>query len=149
MLKAGVVSLLIAVLAACGVYALKNQVQALEADLKRVEKRIAAERLEIGRLRAEWATLNHPSRLARLAEEHLALVPAGPRQITKLEDIPLRQDLDLDKQSRKALVGGGVEVPLRFKPSATLMLVQELQAAEDRLARTTGRKTTDLRTAGR
>jgi cell division protein FtsL len=139
MLKAGIFSLLIAVLAACGVYALKNRVQTLEADLKRVQRQIAAEELEINRLRAEWATLNHPSRLARLAEDHLELIPAGPRQIARIEDIPLRRDLDLDRQSRQALVGTGIEGPLRFKPSATLMMVQELQAAEDRRARTTGR----------
>lgn len=94
MLKLGFASLMIAVLAACGVYALKHRVQSLEKDLHRVERAIERERIEIKRLSAEWATLNQPGRLARLAEAHLQLQPASPRQITTIADIPLRGEQD-------------------------------------------------------
>ena len=94
MLKLGLVGLTIAILAACGVYGLKNRVQLLEKELLVVERKIEAERIEIKRLRAEWATLTHPERLARLAETHLGLKPAEPRQIATITDIPLRDGQD-------------------------------------------------------
>ncbi|MGH1478490.1 MAG: cell division protein FtsL [Geminicoccales bacterium] len=94
MLKLSIASLLIAVLAACGVYAFKGETQGLERDLRRVERMIDKENFEITRLKAEWATLSDPARLTRLAEAHLELKPAEPRQIAGIDDIPLRSDLD-------------------------------------------------------
>ena len=96
MLKLGLVSLTIAIFAACGVYGLKNRVQMLEKELTVVERMIKAERIEIKRLNAEWATLSHPERLARLAEKHLGLRPTQPRQIVSVADVPLRDDLVRD-----------------------------------------------------
>ena len=94
MLKLGLFSLTIAIFAACGVYGLKNRVQELERELVRVERMIEEERIEIKRLKAEWATLSHPERLARLATPHLGLVPAEPRQMATIADIPMRDALD-------------------------------------------------------
>jgi|GEM_PF-4384401 len=92
MLKLGFLSLTIAILAACGVYGLKNRVHMLEKELVLVERKIQEERIEIKRLKAEWATLSHPERLARLSTKHLDLVPAEPHQIKTVADIPLRDD---------------------------------------------------------
>jgi cell division protein FtsL len=94
MLKLGVFSLTVAILAACGVYGLKNRVQVLEKELAAIERMIEEERIEIKRLNAEWATLSHPERLARLASTHLGLEPALPRQITAIADIPMRDALE-------------------------------------------------------
>lgn len=91
MLKLGLVSLTIAIMAACGVYGLKNRVQILEKELIAVERQIEKERIEMRRLRAEWATLSHPERLVRLAEEHLDLQPAVPRQLMRIASIPMRE----------------------------------------------------------
>ncbi|MGI9487000.1 MAG: cell division protein FtsL [Geminicoccaceae bacterium] len=93
MLKLGLVSLTIAIMAACGVYGLKNRVQILEKELISVERMIEKEQIEIKRLKAEWATLSHPERLARLSETHLDLKPAEPRQIIAISDIPVRDGL--------------------------------------------------------
>ncbi len=93
MLKLGLVSLTIAIMAACGVYGLKNRVQMLEKELVSVERMIEKERIEVRRLKAEWATLSHPERLARLSRTHLELQPAEPRQIVTISDIPMRDDL--------------------------------------------------------
>ncbi len=90
MLRLGLLGLTIAIFAACGVYGLKNRVQDLERDLVRVERKIEEERIQIQRLRAEWATLSRPERLARLTEAHLELRPALPRQIVTIADIPRR-----------------------------------------------------------
>jgi cell division protein FtsL len=94
MLKLGLASLTIAIMAGCGVYGLKNRVQVLEKELVAVERKIEKERIEIRRLKAEWATLSHPERLARLAEKHLQLKPAEPRQIMTIADIPMRDGLE-------------------------------------------------------
>lgn len=90
MLKLGLVGLTIAIMAACGVYGMKNRVQLLEQELTSVERMIEKEQIQIKRLRAEWATLSHPERLARLSETHLDLKPADPRQIMTIADIPMR-----------------------------------------------------------
>ena len=104
-------SLMVAVLAACGVYAFKGQVQSLENDLHRVERAIDREHLEITRLKAEWATLSDPARLARLAEAHLPLEEPTPRQIARIDDVPLRSDLDQDEAP--ALVSSAAPRPVR------------------------------------
>ncbi len=94
MLRLSFAGFFIAAFAACGVYAFKGRVQDLESELRRVERAIDREQFEIKRLEAEWATLSEPARLARLAEEKLDLAPAKPRQISSLDDIPLRDELD-------------------------------------------------------
>ncbi|MDH3658467.1 MAG: hypothetical protein OEU92_00330 [Alphaproteobacteria bacterium] len=90
MLKLGLCGRTIAILAACGVYGLKNRVQELERELVRVERMIEKERIEIKRLNAEWATLSHPERLTRLASTHLGLASATPGQIMAIADIQMR-----------------------------------------------------------
>lgn len=121
-MQLGFVSLMIALLAAAGLYTMKDQVQRLERELRGLEAAIAAERGHLDRLRAEWATLNHPGRLARLARAHLDMRPAEPRQIVEIAEIPFRVDLDLDQRDLRAVLPSGVEVPLRLKPPALLAL---------------------------
>jgi hypothetical protein len=133
-LKLSVLSLIIAVLAACGLYALKHEVQRLDARIGHTRAAIAEERMALTRLRAEWATLNQPGRLGRLASAHLELTPARPRQIVRIADIPLRQDVGLSQRGFQVVVGNGIQVPLRFKPSATMDLVQEPARPELRRA---------------
>lgn len=96
MLKLGLVGLTIAIMAACGVYGMKNRVQILERELTSVQRMIGKERIQINRLKAEWATLTHPERLARLSETHLDLKPAEPLQIRTIADIPMRDGQDFE-----------------------------------------------------
>lgn len=121
-MRLGLASLMLALLAACGLYLLKDQVQRRERELLRVQSAIMAERIALSRLRAEWAMLNQPGRIARLARAHLALQPAQPGQITSIESIPLRADLELGKLRLTALLPSGGEVPLRLKPPELLSL---------------------------
>src|SRR4029450_5846650 len=60
-------------------------------------QRVAKLRLEIRRerdavaaLRAEWAKLDNPARIQNLARRHLQLVPAEPRKIDSLDNLPER-----------------------------------------------------------
>jgi hypothetical protein len=101
---------------------MKDQVQRREAELRGLEVAIAAERAALGRLRAEWAMLNQPSRIARLAAAYLELQPALPGQIVTVEDIPLRLDLELAERRLMARLPSGGEVPLRLKPAERLVL---------------------------
>jgi hypothetical protein len=115
-LRLGILGLLSAVLAACGVYALKYEVQHLEGELQGLRRAVATEQNALVRLRAEWAALNQPARLARLAAEHLGTEPARPGQIAAIEDIPLRVDLELADLRLPARLPSGGEVALRLKP---------------------------------
>jgi len=119
-IRLGLVSLLLALLAASGLYTMKDQVQRREAELRGLQVAIAAERATLGRLRAEWAMLNQPGRIARLAAAYLELQPASPNQIVAIEDIPLRRDLELAERRLMARLPSGGEVPLRLKPAERL-----------------------------
>jgi len=121
-MKLGIVSLALALLAAFGLYTLKDQVQLRERELRGLHIAISAERLALNRLRAEWAMLNQPGRIARLAAAHLELQPARPGQIVRVEAIPLRADLAIGNRQLIARLPSGVDVPLRLKPAARLMV---------------------------
>jgi cell division protein FtsL len=121
-MKLGLASLLIALLAASGLYTLKDQVRRREGELRGLQIAISAERAKLNRLRAEWALLDQPSRLARLAGAYLHMQPAQPGQIVRITDVPLRADLELDQRSLTALLPSGGEIPLRLKPPERLTL---------------------------
>jgi hypothetical protein len=121
-MRLALISLALALLAASGLYTMKDRVQRREAELRGLEVAIAAERAALGRLRAEWAMLNQPGRLARLAAAYLELQPALPNQIVRIDDIPLRLDLELARRRLTARLPSGGEVPLRLKPAERLAL---------------------------
>jgi hypothetical protein len=121
-MKVGLISLLIALLAASGLYTLKDQVRRREGELRGLQVAIAAERAKLNRLRAEWALLDQPSRLARLAAVHLDLQPAQPGQIVRIIDVPLRAELELEQRSMIARLPSGGEIPLRLKPPDRLTM---------------------------
>lgn len=108
--------LVVALLAACGLYVMKDAVSRLEALLARERALVAAEQSQLHRLRAEWAMLERPSRIARLAVEHLDLAPAHPKQIMAIADLPRRDDFELAERQLRALLPSGAQVDLRLKP---------------------------------
>jgi cell division protein FtsL len=114
--KLALAGLVMALLAACGLYVMKDKVSRLESELAREQALVAAEQGQLHRLRAEWAMLERPSRIARLAAEHLDLAPAQPRQIMTILDLPRRDELELAGRQLRALLPSGEEVDLRLKP---------------------------------
>jgi hypothetical protein len=120
-MKLGIVGLALALLAAAGLYTLKDQVQHRERELRGLHVAISAEQLALDRLRAEWAMLNQPGRIARLAAAYLELQPARPGQIVRVEAIPLRADLENGNRQLIARLPSGVDVPLRLKPAGRLI----------------------------
>lgn len=119
-MKLGIIGLALALLAAAGLYTMKDQVQHRERELRGLHVAISAERLALDRLRAEWAMLNQPGRIARLAAAYLELQPARPGQIVRVEAIPLRTDLENADRQLIARLPSGADVPLRLKPAARL-----------------------------
>jgi hypothetical protein len=114
--RLGWIGLVIALVAASGLYVIKDRVNRLEAELRRHGALVLAEQGRLHRLRAEWAMLEQPSRLARLAAEHLELRPAYPSQLTTFADLPQRTDLEIDERHLRAVLPSGAEVDLRLKP---------------------------------
>jgi len=68
-------------------YQEKHRAQVLDREIMRVVKATDVARERTGMLRAEWALLNEPERLAALAERHLALKPLSPGQFVQLADL--------------------------------------------------------------
>ncbi len=85
-----VITLLLAGGLAGVLFSLKYEVQALESELKDLNRGIAADRDAIHVLKAEWSHLNEPSRLRDLSQRHLDLKPMRPSQFGNVEDIPYR-----------------------------------------------------------
>jgi len=96
-------------------YHLKNEVQALEDDLFRVNRAILAEQEAIHVLHAEWSYMNQPARLQALALRHLDLHPTTPSQLGSLNGLP-----PLSTESAPPLLAAA--------PSATGPAVKELPA---------------------
>jgi hypothetical protein len=115
-LKLGLASLMIALIAACLLFVMKDRVNRLDGELRQLRGVVSIERARLHRLQAEWAVLSQPTRLARLAAVHLQLRPAHPTQIMTVADVPRRAELALHQHQLQALLPSGAEVPLRLKP---------------------------------
>jgi len=77
-------------LTAVATFMVKHEVQRLEEQLAESHHRIVGAEEKLHVLKAEWSYLNQPERLADLAQRHLGLKAATPRQLVRFEDLPLR-----------------------------------------------------------
>jgi hypothetical protein len=83
--------LLLVSAAALATFAVKYEVQALDAELVAARKATAAESRELRVLDAEWAYLNRPDTLAAMNQRFLSLAPISRRQLqTVIAEIPMR-----------------------------------------------------------
>ncbi len=73
-----------------GMFQIKFEVQALEAELTALNGDIRAREEAIRVLRAEWSYLNEPNRLAALAARYLELTPVAANQLVRFSDVPQR-----------------------------------------------------------
>ena len=83
-------SLVAALGAGLYLYQEKHRAQLLDRDITRTVKQAEQARDRIGLLKAEWALLNEPERLAALATQHLQLQPLQPAQFVRMEDLRSR-----------------------------------------------------------
>jgi len=100
-----IVTLVLAVAAAIGLYQMSNEVRRLERELSRHNDVLLREQAAIQVLRAEWAYLNRPEVLQRLSQKFLPLEALASQQvIASLSDLPDRGVLD---------PGPGMKRPMR------------------------------------
>lgn len=87
-------SILITITALVGVvmFSLKNQVQAMEGELNRINASIQEDVRSIHVLKAEWSHLNSPQRLRTLASKHISLNPARAEQIINYSELPFEYE---------------------------------------------------------
>ena len=83
-------SLVAALGAGLYLYQEKHRAQLLDRDITRTVKQAEQARDRIGLMKAEWALLNEPERLAALAAQHLQLQPLQPTQFVRIEDLRSR-----------------------------------------------------------
>jgi hypothetical protein len=87
-------ALVAALLVAAGItYDLKYRAEAAAQNITHIQSDIAGEKDKIRTLNAEWATLNQPSRLEAVVNEHadyFQLQTFTPDQIGSIDDIPMR-----------------------------------------------------------
>jgi cell division protein FtsL len=94
-----VVAIILTGLMSYGLYNMKYEVRRLTAELAGLEQKIAADRKGLQVLRAEWAYLNRPARLQKLAANHLDLQQIKATQVGFLKELPVRASNKLAKQS--------------------------------------------------
>ena len=71
-------------------YQSKHRAQMLDREIGRVLRQTEVARDRIGVLRAEWAVLNEPERLAELSQQHLGLRQLSPTQFVAVADLGAR-----------------------------------------------------------
>lgn len=71
-------------------YQSKHYAQVLDREIMRTIKQTEATRERTGMLRAEWALLNEPDRLAELAKAHTSLTTLKPTQFVALAELAAR-----------------------------------------------------------
>lgn len=73
MRKSVVILMIFCAMSAYALFDVKHRVQNLKKDLIAMHQQLAKDKESIHVLKAEWAYLNQPDRLRRLAEKHLNL----------------------------------------------------------------------------
>ncbi len=86
------IALLLLGVVAFGLYQLSYEVQRLEDELVELNRALGQERETIGVLQAEWSYLSRPEYLQDKAQRLLDMKSATARQITRIEDLPWRQE---------------------------------------------------------
>jgi cell division protein FtsL len=91
MISRGVIIWLgIAILTGIGLFMVKYQVRALEAQLLEINRKVVSNQEATHILKAEWAHLNDATRIEQLNARYLSLQPITPAQLGRIDAIPMR-----------------------------------------------------------
>jgi hypothetical protein len=118
------------------VFAIKYDVQDLEAEYQSLNRQIERDRQAIHVLKAEWSYLNEPKRLRELARLHLGASNLTAEQMGKLNLIPMRYDGPLDgyNQPGEPGLGQGNDPPgllnITDRMAAIEAVLQELRDSD-------------------
>ena len=75
-------------------FIMKNQVQALEKELQRINAGIQNDIKSIHILKAEWSHLNSPARLKQLVEKHISINSPKAEQIVSYAALPFEYETE-------------------------------------------------------
>ncbi len=100
------------------VFGLKHHVARMDGEIAAARARIAELRWSLAELRARYAYLSRPQRLARLAAR-LGMKPATAHRIVALERIGTYRQLELAVHPVDLPLPSGGRVPVRIKPPFT------------------------------
>lgn len=122
----------VCMLLACGsglyVYQTKHRALLLDRDIGHTLKLTEAARERTTALRAEWALLNEPERLAELSRQHLGLRSLVPSQFVTLADLGAKLPAPLPPE-RLAAPPAEEDEPASAVPVADTKLPAPVQAA--------------------
>lgn len=76
---------------AFGLYSVKFKVQTIRSQIADVSHQLDMERESLNVVAAEWAYLNRPDRLEKLAETYLSSKEVGVDQVADVQAIPFPQ----------------------------------------------------------
>jgi hypothetical protein len=77
-----------------GLYLVKYSVEHIQRDVVAMRDHLGREKESLHLLNAEWAYLNRPDRLERLADHHLDLVPLDSKRIEEINALPAASTID-------------------------------------------------------
>lgn len=90
--RAHILWLLAVAALSAGQFRVSDEARQLEDELQAYNRAILAEQESVRVLKAEWAYLNDPARIQRLAERFLSAAPVEATQVVALGDLPPRLD---------------------------------------------------------
>lgn len=89
------------------VYALKYQTVDIANEKLALERKIGSQQNELSLLKADWAYLNQPGRLAPIIQRHadiLKLQPIDQEQYIRIADLPMRPAETLNQDALTSLL---------------------------------------------
>jgi hypothetical protein len=118
--------------AALATFAVKYEVQALDAQLSATRRAAVAESRELGVLDAEWAYLNRPDMLAAMNQRFLSLAPITRKQLqTATTEIPMRPAPAAQPPAAPDTGGEAVDVPPAENPAPVVTASLDRTAAAE------------------
>lgn len=91
--------MLVIVVAAFLLYQVKYEVQRVRTDIAKISRELQQERESLDVVTAEWAYLNRPERLQKLAEKHLSFQSLTVQQVADTAALPFPRQLEVRGQS--------------------------------------------------
>ena len=87
-----------------GLYLVKYSVQNIQRDVVAMRDNLGREKESLHLLNAEWAYLNRPDRLERLADRHLDLVPLDSKKIEDISVLPAASTIDATAPESREMI---------------------------------------------
>lgn len=111
------------------VFEFKGTVRTIDRQIVSTNREIEQQRWRLQTLRADYAYLTRPERLAMQAAQ-LGMVPASTRQMTQVTSIAFDSQVAFAGRALPVTLPGGETVELRFKPTSASYAAGEGEGAD-------------------